>query len=193
MVDLGFLGQRYTWTNKRGISGLIQECIDRFFVTPNWWHLYPEAQVTHLTRRHFDHCPIVLDSNPRRSMQRPRPFVFQSFWLSDTSFPGVVPSCWQAGSSLAKAIENFAKKTTTWNKTHFENVFAKKRRILARLNGVQRAITISPTSFLLQLESNLQCMSYEPLILRLTRLFRGIAIPCSFICPPLSEGKETES
>jgi len=32
----------------------------------------------------------------------------------------------------------------------------KRRRILARLNGVQQAITISPTSSLLQLESNLQ-------------------------------------
>ena len=30
MVDLGFSGPRYTWTNKRGISGLIQERIDRF-------------------------------------------------------------------------------------------------------------------------------------------------------------------
>ena len=79
MVDLWFSGPRYTWTNKRGISGLIQERIDKFFVTPDWWHLYPEAQVTHLTRRHFDHCPVILESNPRRPMQRPRPFVFQSF------------------------------------------------------------------------------------------------------------------
>ena len=117
-------------------------------------------------------------------MQRPRPFVFQSFWLSDTSFPSVVSSSWQAGSSLAEAVENFAKKTITWNKTHFGNVFAKKRRILARLNGVQQAITISPTSFLLQLESNLQCMSCGPLNLRLIGLFMGIAIPRSFICPP---------
>ena len=184
MVDLGFSGPRYTWTNKRGISGFIQERIDKFFVTPDWWHLYPEAQVTHLTRRHFNHCPVILESNPRRPMQRPRPFVFQSFWLSDTSFPSVVSSSWQAGSSLAKATENFAKKTTTWNKSHFGNLFAKKRRILARLNGVQQAITISPTSFLLQLESNLQCMSCGPLNLRLIGLFRGIAIPRSFICPP---------
>ena len=126
MVDLGFSGSRYTWTNKQGISGLIQECIDRFFVTPDWWHLYPEAQVAYLTRRHSDHCLVILESNPRRLMQRPRPFVFQNFWLSDTSFPGVVSSSWQAGSSLTEVVENFAKKATTWNKTHFGNVFAKK-------------------------------------------------------------------
>ena len=88
-------------------------------------------------------------------MQRPQPFVFQRFWLFDTSFPGLISSSWQVDSSLAEAVENFAKKATTWNRTHFRNVFAKRRRILARLNGVQRAITTSPTSFLLQLESNL--------------------------------------
>ena len=32
MVDLGFSGPRYTWTNRRDIQGLIQERIDRFFV-----------------------------------------------------------------------------------------------------------------------------------------------------------------
>lgn len=46
MVDLGFMGPRFIWTNNRDISGLIQERINRFFVTPEWWHLYPEAQDT---------------------------------------------------------------------------------------------------------------------------------------------------
>ena len=32
MVDMGFSGPRYTWTNKRDISNLILERIDRFFV-----------------------------------------------------------------------------------------------------------------------------------------------------------------
>ena len=32
MVDLGFLGPRFTWTNRRDVQGLIQERIDRFFV-----------------------------------------------------------------------------------------------------------------------------------------------------------------
>ena len=32
MVDMGFSGPRYTWTNKRDISNLILERIDRFFM-----------------------------------------------------------------------------------------------------------------------------------------------------------------
>ena len=32
MVDMGFSGPRYTWTNKRDISNLILERIDKFFM-----------------------------------------------------------------------------------------------------------------------------------------------------------------
>ena len=60
MIDIGFSGPRFTWTNKREIQALIQERIDRFFVNPSWCLLYPEARVTHLTRSHSDHCPVLL-------------------------------------------------------------------------------------------------------------------------------------
>ena len=49
MIDLGFLGPRFTWMNRRGVEDLIQERIDKFFVNPGWYSLFPEARVTHLT------------------------------------------------------------------------------------------------------------------------------------------------
>ena len=35
MIDIGFTGAQFTWTNKRPLHGLIQERIDRFFVNPS--------------------------------------------------------------------------------------------------------------------------------------------------------------
>ena len=35
MIDFGFSGPRFTWTNGIELSALIQERIDRFFVNPN--------------------------------------------------------------------------------------------------------------------------------------------------------------
>ena len=55
MMDLGFLGPRYTWTNKRDINNLILERIDRFFMNLEWCTLYLEAKVMHLPRCHSDH------------------------------------------------------------------------------------------------------------------------------------------
>ena len=156
LVDLGFSGPRFTWTNKRDMSNLIQECLDRFFVNPDWWHIYPEAHVTHLTRCHSDHYPILLETTPSRTLQRPRPFVFQSFWLSDSSFSRIVSSAWHTAYSLEGAFKNFADKATKWNKDPFGNIFVKNRRIMARLNGIQRIVASSPSDSLLHLESRLQ-------------------------------------
>ena len=42
-----------------------------------------------------------------------------------------------------------------WNKLHYGNIFTKKRKIMARLNGIQRAVAVRPSSSLLDLENNL--------------------------------------
>lgn len=54
-----------------------------------------------------------------------------------------------------EAIEVFQREAGVWNKTHFGNIFMKKRNILARLNGIQRAVVVRPSSSLLQLENEL--------------------------------------
>ena len=42
-VDLGFVGPKYTWTNKRQLSNLILERIDQCFANPLWRVLYPNS------------------------------------------------------------------------------------------------------------------------------------------------------
>ena len=74
MIDIGFSGPRFTLTNRRDLHGLIQEKIDRVFVNPSWCLLYLEAKVVHLTRCHSDHCPMLLEMQPRVGGGRNRPF-----------------------------------------------------------------------------------------------------------------------
>ena len=90
MVDMGFSGPRYMWTNRREINSLIQERIDIFFMNPSWCLLYPDVKLSHLTRCHSDHCPVLMETNPRRQLHLTGPFKFQSFWLSDPFFSNVV-------------------------------------------------------------------------------------------------------
>ena len=84
-----------------------------------------------------------------------RPFKFQSFWLSDPSFPNVVNQAWQHPRKLIEAIEVFSRQASLWNKNHFGNIFHKKKRVLARLDGVQRALASQPSIFLVALENQL--------------------------------------
>lgn len=69
MIDIGFSGPQYTWSNLRPLSQLIQERIDRVFINAEWNVIYPEAFVKHLERIHFDHCSIML-SLSRNSILR---------------------------------------------------------------------------------------------------------------------------
>lgn len=48
-------------------------------------------------------------------------------------------------------MEKFATKATDWNCTHLGNIFM-KRRLMARLNGIQKTMAIRPSSALVDLE-----------------------------------------
>lgn len=60
MIDVGFSGPCFTWSNRRPLSHLVQEWIDRVFVNVEWNAFYPEAPVLHMEKGHSDHCPIKL-------------------------------------------------------------------------------------------------------------------------------------
>ena len=95
LLDLGFLGQKFTWSNCRQILDLIQERIDRFFANPAWRLMFPEASITHLPRVFYDHCPVLLElSHPPPGPQN-RPFRFQTMWLQHPKFPEVVRNAWE--------------------------------------------------------------------------------------------------
>lgn len=153
MTYLGFQGPRVTWTNKQDVGFLIQERLDRFFANPDWCMFYPEAQVSHLTRCQSDHCPILLEphSNTRLSW----PFRFQSFWLTDASFPDVIRKAWANQLNLAQATSRFTREVQVWNREKFGNIFARKKRLWARLNGVHKAMASNPNAFMVNLEKQL--------------------------------------
>ena len=50
MMDMGFSGNRFTWTNSRGVANL--------------------------TRLHSDHTPLLIDLDSKSSLHLSRPFRF---------------------------------------------------------------------------------------------------------------------
>ena len=76
LIDLGFSGTKYTWTNKRDIGDLIQQRLDRVWANSSWKVAFPEALVKHLARNNSDHCPLLL------SLDSPHEQWCQTFSLS---------------------------------------------------------------------------------------------------------------
>ena len=153
MMDLGYFGPKFTWSNKRELGNLIQCRLDRCWVNPNWKAYFTEANVTHLAWINSDHCPWLLNLNPNIGPNSCRPFRFQSVWLSRKDFSTVVRDAWTGlEDNLEGAISRFTTSAQKWNRETFGIVFTRKKKILNRLLGIQKALAFRPSTFLINLQ-----------------------------------------
>ncbi|XP_075079762.1 uncharacterized protein LOC142165010 [Nicotiana tabacum] len=92
LLDLGYKGSKFTWSNKRYNNrvSLILERIDRCFANESWISQYPETTLLHLPRTHSDHCPIQVILKGKPSNNLTRPFRFETMWASHLTFPSII-------------------------------------------------------------------------------------------------------
>lgn len=77
-------------------------------------------------------------------------------WLNHDNFPAIVRESWAGKEAdLAGAIINFTLKAQSWNKEVFGNVCVRKKQIMARLLGTQRALAKNLNNFFIQLQDQL--------------------------------------
>ncbi|KAK4708585.1 hypothetical protein R3W88_029510 [Solanum pinnatisectum] len=106
MMDLGFTGQKYTWTIKhKNNKTLIMERLDRF---------------------------LSNNDTPRRN----KVFRFKTMWLRHPGFPNVVQNCWNQYLDYNTNQISFTDAVKQWNKEMFGNIFKQKDKILKWINGL---------------------------------------------------------
>ena len=119
------------------------------------------AEIHHLPRVKSDHCPILLDTNPLER-KSPKPFLFEQMWFTDPYFSALIESSWHTSEnipSMSSSLSRFPRcldfltqRINDWNKTQFGNIFQWKNCLLARLRGLQTAVSRHPSTFLYSLE-----------------------------------------
>jgi exonuclease III len=155
LLDLGFNGPRFTWTNKRQ-DGLVMKRLDRVLCNPEWKQAFEEANVIHLPRTASDHNLILINTAPVLHRFGSRPFRLETIWFNDPRFPSLVHESWtKFPQNVPLAIHDFTNRVTIWNKQVFGNIFHRKKRLLARLNGIQKSLSIRPCPVLSNLETEL--------------------------------------
>lgn len=159
LVDLGFNGPKYNWTNKRKTKPVFER-LDRGWANLDWITSFSNTSFWHLTRITSDRCPVLLELDYRTPPHGPKPFCFEPVWLLDSSFYQFVASKWgkiRRKGSLSEDLELLYHAMTQWNKNTFGNIYQWKNRVNARLKGTQLALANNPSSqYLLRLESQLQ-------------------------------------
>ena len=157
LVDMGFIGSKFTWMTKRGIGEEIWERLDRAICSMDWRLCYAEGFVKHLPRVVSDHCPILIHLY---SNQIPKcdskPFRFEAMWMKHMKFHEVVHNHWRDyKESVGGKLQAFADVLRVWNKETFGNIFHNKRRLLARIQGVQKCLSNNYAFHLAILEEKL--------------------------------------
>ncbi|XP_073024477.1 uncharacterized protein [Primulina eburnea] len=93
LVDAGFEGSSFTWTNKT-----IWKRLDRVFVYVDWGDHFHSIRVEHLIRTVSDHCPLFVSVPVFAS--GPSSFRFQSMWLRHHGFLQTVRLNWNLPCQL---------------------------------------------------------------------------------------------
>lgn len=107
LVDLGYKGCKYTWSNHRMRNGgLIMERLDRVYSKSDWLQEFNNVTVTHLPKIYSDHNPILVNLNNSTNNTYARPFRLETFWCSHSDFPRIVKESWE-NRGIIKGTEQF--------------------------------------------------------------------------------------
>lgn len=99
LVDLGYKGNKYTWTNKRKLGSNILEWLDRLLANYDWLNLFSETLVRHLPRTHSDHSPLLLTLQSSRVTKSPI-FYLETMWTAHLDFIIILRDSWHPSPPL---------------------------------------------------------------------------------------------
>ena len=165
--ELASSGPNCTWTNKSwNWSKHIKEKLDRAFCNNEWQFLFPRAHGLTLLRMHLDHYPINVPIEGWNTQKPHYTFISQSMWLTHASFRPTIDCCWNSHNPYVMESQNFTtifyskihhmqSYLTRWNSETFGEIGRNKKRLRARILGIQKTLCTKHSRFLLSLEWDL--------------------------------------
>jgi hypothetical protein len=128
LVDLGYHGDMFTWTNNQIDNSHIKERLDRYCATPNWINRFPRFTNYHLMNYTSDHKPILLvfgtnndfreDTNTKIKIKR-----FENSWSQDPDCLQLIKSTWENDDEdLQNKLNSVMDKVHSWGKAKHGNI-----------------------------------------------------------------------
>jgi hypothetical protein len=90
LVEISLHGLSFTWSNRQR-EPLLQR-LDWFFISQEWFVVYPETRARTLPRDIFDHVPCLVSFKSK--VPKPKIFRFVNFWLEFEGFMNVFQNTW---------------------------------------------------------------------------------------------------
>lgn len=85
IVDCGYEGSKYTWSNNQEGGGFVWARLDRVFTNPAWADVFSSTMVKHLPRSTADHSPMLIQIDEGVSFHPPS-FKCQNMQIKHPDF-----------------------------------------------------------------------------------------------------------
>ena len=127
LMDLGFVGSKYTWFKNFGNEVVVWEHLYRALGTTDWLDIYPAKKVLILECGMLDHKPMIIHLGGV-PMRPNKPWRFEQMWLEDEGCHDTVASAWRDGegsSPMSRVLAKVGKCQTNlkwWSKRYFGNI-----------------------------------------------------------------------
>lgn len=110
-----------------------------------------------MARIKSDHCPVLICMNSGQIPRNDRkPFRFEAMWLNHSDFEDFTKSHWPTDDTpISSKVASFTKSIKQWNIDVFGNIFRRKKRLIARIAGIQKVLCRQNVPFLVNLEKQL--------------------------------------
>lgn len=128
LLDLGFIGSKYTWCNGRFPEDRIWKRLDRVVANDEWIKTFPDSSISHLIRTGSDQSPVFF-SFSTGTPQRIKYFKFLDFWTEQPDYLGVIQNAWNIevhGNPMWKMhlkLKNVRKHLSWWSKNSIGDIF----------------------------------------------------------------------
>lgn len=144
LIDLGFEGPPFTWSNGRQGGELIRERLDRAVATPDWRNRFPKCLIRHLQRYKSDHSPLLMNFEEMmidNTITTPRDFRMEHMWLHHPKFKEIMTTTWNGTyleENITAKIQKCGSELMQWAKREFGSVRKKKTELYERLQELQQ-------------------------------------------------------
>ncbi|KAL0296083.1 UNVERIFIED_CONTAM: hypothetical protein Sradi_6660400 [Sesamum radiatum] len=124
LIEVGFEGDTYTWTNK-----IIWKRLDRVLYSKEWIDTFNSTRVLHLPRRLSDHHPLLIIAK-HTDTKVASSFRFQNMWIDHPTFLNTIQKSWELptrGYGMYKLQQKLYRTKDTlkdWNIQVFRNFFS---------------------------------------------------------------------
>lgn len=84
-----------------------------------------------------------------------KPFRLEKYWMDHPEFRNIICQSWVT-DDITCAVPTFRDVVLSWSNHVFGNIFQTKKRLLARLAGIQKSLNYATSFFLRDLECKLK-------------------------------------